>query len=159
MHHLTRRALAAALGATLAIGIWSGVAVAAPAQSATADVTSGPFHIQFTAHRAADAPSGAATGDFNAHFTIGGATLFSVGGPVTCLDVRGNRMGLFYPITRSSPSLFSMLNSGVFIFLTRNASGKPSLVGFLPVPFSSSEFCVPSLTLLPVTSGTATFTS
>src|SRR5438445_145978 len=117
-----------------------------PAQSAVADVMSGPFHIQFVANRAANAPANAATGTFAANNTIGSTTIFSVAGPVTCLDVRGNRMGLFYPITSSTPPFFAQTHGGVFVSLTLNAQGKPIFVGFLPTPTATANNCAPGLT-------------
>ena len=159
MHRLTCRALIVALGATVAVAASSASALATPAQSATADVTSGPFNIRFSAQRPANSPPGAATGDFTAHTALGTVSLFTLHGPITCLDVRGNRLGLFYPITSSTPSLFSMLNGGVFIYLQLDAAGKPQFVGFLPVPFQRTGSCAPGPALLPVTSGTAQFSS
>jgi hypothetical protein len=149
----------AALAVAAVMAVSSSSALAAPAQRAVADVSSGPFNIHFNAQRAAGAPPTAATGTFTANLALGSVSLGSFSGPVTCLDVRGNQAGLFYPITSSSPSLFSMLNSGVFIYIQLDSAGKPQFVGFLPVPFASVSSCAPGLALLPVTSGSATLTS
>jgi hypothetical protein len=159
MSRVKRRVVCAVVAVAAAMGVSTGSALAAPAQSAVADVNSGPFHIQFNAQRAAGAPPTAATGTFTANLSLGSLPLGSFSGPVTCLDVRGSRAGLFYPITSSSPSLFSMLNSGVYIYLQLDSAGKPQFAGFLPVPFASVSSCAPGLTLLPVTSGSATFKS
>lgn len=159
MSRVTRRAVCAAVAVAAASAVSTGSALAAPAQSAVADVSSGPFHIQFSAERPANAPPTAATGTFSANLSLGSLSLGSFSGPVTCLDVRGNTMGLFYPITSSSPSLFSMLNAGVYIYLQLDSAGKPQYAGFLPVPFASVSSCAPGLALLPVTSGTATLKS
>jgi hypothetical protein len=130
---------------------------AAPAQeSVVANVASGPFHIDVTASRAVDAAPDTATGVFTAHFTLGSATVFTLHGPVTCLDVRGGNVGLFYPITSSSPPLFAQLHSGVFIYLYAAKGAIPARVGFLPVTISSTKNCAPGLALLPVTSGSMT---
>jgi hypothetical protein len=149
----------AAAVAGAALGAMSSSASAAPAQTAVADVTSGPFHIQFNAQRPANSPPNAATGNFIAHATVGSLTLMTLQGPVTCLDVRGNRMGLFYPVKSSNPPLFAQLNGGVFVYLTLDNAGKPQFSGFLPVPFTKVSSCAPGLALMPVTSGTATLTS
>jgi hypothetical protein len=132
---------------------------ATAAQSVVADVASGPFSVRIQAQRPADAPPTAATGVFDASGMILGLPLFSLHGPVTCLDVRGNRMGLFYPITASDPPIFAKLGSGVFVYLTLSSSGRPKLLGFVPVPLSHANSCAPGLALFPITSGTATLTS
>jgi hypothetical protein len=129
-----------------------------PAETINANVVSGPASIQVQAQRAANAPPDSATGEFTAHISLGPLKVLTLQGPVTCLDVRGDQAGLFYPITSSSPALFSDLHSGVFIYLSIDASGKPRMEGFLPVPLASTTSCPPGLALLPVTSGTATLT-
>lgn len=133
-------------------------AATSPPEAAVADVMSGPFHVQFAAVRPANAPATAATGTFAASNSIAGVRLFSVAGPVTCLDVRGRRMGLFYPITSSNPPLFAQTHGGVFVTLTLNAAGKPAMLGFQPSPMSHANSCAPGLALFPVTGGTATLT-
>ncbi|MDP9116245.1 MAG: hypothetical protein M3O28_03080 [Actinomycetota bacterium] len=129
------------------------------AQTVLADVSSGPFHITVTARRAPNAAADSATGQFAADVSLAGFRLSSLSGPVTCLDVQGHRAGLFYPITSSSPSLFSHVNSGVFIYFQLSDTGVAQSVGFLPVPIASTRSCAPSLALLPVTSGSVTLTS
>jgi len=131
-------------------------ATVSPPEVAIANVMSGPFHVQFAAFRPANMPPTAATGLFMATNSVAGITLFSVAGPVTCLDVRGNRMGLFYPITASNPPLFAQTHGGVFVTLTVNAAGKPSMLGFQPTPMARTTACPPGLALFPVTGGTAT---
>jgi hypothetical protein len=153
-----RRAIApvvAAIAALAAFGAGS-AAAASPAESATADFTSGPFHVQFNAQRPANAPATAATGTFISH--AGG--LATLQGPVTCLDVRGNRMGLFYPVTSSSPATIMSFFRGVFIYVAvSKVTGKPLQVGFRPTTAATASSCAPSLTLFPITSGTVTLTS
>ncbi len=129
-----------------------------PAETINANFLSGPAGIQVQAQRAANAPPDSATGEFTAHISLGPLNVLTLQGPVTCLDVRGDQAGLFYPITSSSPAVFSDLHSGVFIYLSLSASGKPRMTGFLPVPLASTTSCPPGLALLPVTSGTATLT-
>ena len=155
------RPIAAAIAATavLTAGVLAATPPAAagtPAESVTAAVASGPFAVQIQASRPANAPATAATGTFTAHVALGGLPLFTLHGPVTCLDVRGNRMGLFYPITSSDPSVFAQLGSGVFIYLQVSAAGKPQLLGFVPSPLKRTNSCAPGLALFPITSRTAT---
>lgn len=138
-----------ALVGTAAVSVTAGTAQAAPAQSATADVTSGAFHLKFTAQRAADAPVTAATGTFEAETTAGPLSLMKVAGPVTCLDVRGNTMGLFYPVTKSTPSTLADAKTGIFIYLTVDGAGQATNVGFVPVPYAKTESCAPGATPLP----------
>jgi hypothetical protein len=159
----TRRILAglaavAALATSVSVAAQDASATASPAESVTANLFSGPFHVQIHARRAANAPSSSATGVFSAQFSLGGVQLFSVRGPVTCLDVRGTRMGLFYPITSSSPSVLAQFGSGVFFNLQVSSTGRPMLIGFAPSPSSHATSCPPGLALFPVTSGTATLT-
>jgi hypothetical protein len=126
---------------------------ASPAQMLVADVSSGPFHITVTAARAANAAPDTATGVFTAQ-----TPLFTLHGPVTCLDIRGNSAGLFYPITSSDPPIFSELDSGVFIYFRAAKGRQPALVGFVPVPAHRVTSCRPGGALLPVTSGSLTLT-
>jgi hypothetical protein len=160
MHRTTRRTIAglAALAGALALGTTGAAAQGAPVQKVAADVTSGPFHLTFRATRPAGAPSTSATGTFDAWTSGGATTLMHLQGPVTCLDVRGNRVGLFYPIDRSEPSLFSKLHTGVFIFMTVDGNGHATAVQFLPVPVRKVTGCAPQAALLPA-SGSATLTS
>jgi hypothetical protein len=129
---------------------------AAPAVSVVADVASGPFHIDVTASRTAGGAPDTATGVFTAKFTLGGITLFTLHGPVTCLDVRNGNVGLFYPITSSNPALLAQLHSGVFIYFASAKGALPARAGFLPVPIASTKSCAPGAALLPITSGTLT---
>ena len=137
----------------------AGAATSSPAESIVANVSSGPFHIMVTGSRAANATPDTATGTFTAQVSLGSASLFTLHGPVTCLDVRGNSAGLFYPITSSSPTIFSKIDSGVFIYLRAAGKGLPALVGFVPVPVHRTKTCAPGAALLPVTSGSVSLTS
>ena len=154
----TRKGLLAAFCATAAFGAAAGTAQAASAQSAVGDFVSGPFHAQFHATRAAGAPASSAKGDFTSTSSLGPLALMTVAGPITCLDVVGNRVGLFYPITRSSPTLLSKLGSGVFLYAQVGTGGKPQSVTFAPVPFAKTTSCPPLPGLLPITSGTLSLT-
>lgn len=135
-----------------------GAQAAAPVQRADADVTSGPFHITFHATRRTAAAPSTAQGTFDAFTTVGPWALMHLKGPVTCLDVRGNRVGLFYPIASSSPPLFSMINSGVLISMTVDGKGHATAVQFLPLPVTRVSSCAPLPTLLPA-KGSATLVS
>jgi hypothetical protein len=151
--------LLAAICVTAALGAAAGTAQAAPGQSAVGDFVSGPFHAQFHATRAAGAPATSAKGDFTATSSAGPLALMTVAGPITCLDVVGNRVGLFYPVSRSSPSLLSMLGAGVFLYAQLGPDGKPQSVTFVPVPYAKATSCSPLPALLPINSGTLTLTS
>lgn len=158
----TIRRIAAAI-AVSAVAAVTGTAAAqadTPAQSAVAkSVKSGPFTFDFEAHRAAEAPENAATGTFHAKAKLGGVQLMDLEGPVTCLNVRGNRVGLYYPVAKSTPSLFSMINAGVMIYMTVDGKGQATSMSFLPVPFTSRKNCAPTpANVLPAT-GSATLTS
>jgi hypothetical protein len=88
---------------------------------------------------------------------IGGTTLLTLQGPVTCLDIRGTQLGLFYPVTSSSPSLIGSTFHGVYIYVTDNSAGKAVAVSFVPTIASTASSCAPIPGLFPITSGTATF--
>ncbi|HWE33769.1 MAG TPA: hypothetical protein VG410_09805 [Solirubrobacteraceae bacterium] len=128
-----------------------------PAEHAVADFMSGPFHVQFTASRAANAPADAATGTFVARAAIGSVGLTTLEGPVTCLDIRGVHLGLFYPVTSSDPSFLGKAIHGVYIYVTDNLAGKAESVNFLPTSARTASTCPPVPGIFPITSGTATF--
>jgi hypothetical protein len=149
----------AALAITAAGGAGSAAATISPAESATADFVSGPFHVQFTAQRAANSPPNSATGTFVSHASIGGLNLITLAGPVTCLDIRGGtHLGLFYPVASSSPAFFASFVKGVFIYADVSKTGKPLLVGFEPSFSATTKTCPPLPGLAPITSGTLTMT-
>lgn len=145
------------VAAMLAIGAASTAASAAPVQSVKADVTSGPFRMTINAKRAPGNPVNQATGRFSGRLEIGGVGLSEFSGPVTCLDVRGNQVGLFYPIRSTEPPFVSELPSGVYIYLTVDGAGHAVSAGFLPVPGRKAPSCAPAPTFLPAT-GSATLT-
>lgn len=159
----TARRVGMALATLAATGLVGAAAAdaATPAQSATIkNVTgAGVFTMNFTANRAAEAPQTAATGEFDARTTLGGFRLMDVGGPITCLNVRGNRMGLFYPITRAKPSLLANIASGILIYLTVDGKGNATGVEFLPVPLTKVKSCAPTAGTIIPAKGSATLTS
>lgn len=126
------------------------------AQSASGNFTAGAFAAQFNAARAAGAPQTAATGQFTERNLLGSATVSTVSGPVKCLDVVGNRVGLFYAITSSTPSAIAALHGGVLFSAQFSASGKPESVSFFPEPVQSVSSCAPLPGMFPITSGTLT---
>jgi hypothetical protein len=148
---------AAVLVATGALGAAAPAIAGSPAEHAVADFMSGPFHVQFTADRAANAPADAATGSFVAHTVIGSTTLLTLQGPITCLDIRGTQLGLFYPVASSSPSLIGQVFHGVYIYVTDSSDGKAQSVNFLPTVASTATSCAPLPGIAPITSGFATF--
>ena len=157
---MRKRFVTAGLAAMVATGALV-VAVPAfagsPAESAVADFNSGPFHVEFTASRAANAPADSATGTFVAHLTIGGLTLEQLQGPVTCLDIRGVHLGLFYPVAKSDPPQIASIIHGVYIYVTDNKAGKAESVNFFPTTAKTAKTCPPIPGIAPITSGFATF--
>jgi hypothetical protein len=157
---MSKRLVSAAVTALFATGALAAAAPAlagSPAETAVADFMSGPFHVQFTASRAANAPADSATGTFVAHTVIGNTTLLTLAGPVTCLDIRGDRLGLFYPVASSSPSLIGKLFRGVYIYVTDSKAGKAQFVNFFPTISATAKTCAPLPGIAPITSGFATF--
>jgi predicted lipoprotein with Yx(FWY)xxD motif len=127
-----------------------------PAESVAADFTSGPFHITFNANRAANSPATAATGTFNATTGLGNATLITLAGPVTCLDIVGHDIGLFYAVGKANPEVIYTAVHGVYIYVTDSSAGKPLAVSFVPSLSRTASSCAPIPGLFPITSGTAT---
>ena len=132
----------------------------APAQSASADaVAGGTFHLQFQAYRAAGAAATAASGHFTGTLAPGGVALGNFAGPVTCLTVKGNDIGLFYPIKSSSPPGLQRLGAGVFIYMTVDGKGNAVKSSFKLVPKATTDSCDPmpgTETMSDTGSGTAT---
>jgi predicted lipoprotein with Yx(FWY)xxD motif len=139
---------AVAYGATSAIG-------STPAESVKANFISGPFHITFTANRAADAPATAASGTFHATASAGSTSLLTLAGPVTCLDIVGHEIGLFYAVGSATPSAVYAVIHGVYIYVTDSSAGKPLYVNFVPSTSSTASSCAPIPAVVPITSGTA----
>jgi hypothetical protein len=154
---MPKRLVTAALVTLGALAIAMPASASSPAETATADFMSGPFHVQFTASRAANQPADSATGQFISHGTIGGLTFSTLAGPVTCLDIRGVHLGLFYPVTSANPAFLGQLFHGVYIYVTDNRAGKAEAVSFFPTFASSTKTCAPVPGVFPITSGTATF--
>jgi hypothetical protein len=155
----SRSLVAGALVAGALLGAGSASAsTASPAESISGNFSSGPFTIQISAHRAAGAPATAATGSFTGTLALGSLKVGDFMGPVTCLDVEGNRAGLFYPVTSAYPSVIAAVPFGVLVTVSRTSTGKPQGVTFLPVPVTHVNSCAPLPTLLPITSGTLSFT-
>jgi len=139
---------AAAYGAASAIG-------STPAESVNANFVSGPFHIVFTAERAADTPATAASGTFHATASVGSIGLLTLAGPVTCLDIVGHDIGLFYAVGSADPAAVYDAIHGVYIYVTDSRAGKPEDVNFVPSTSSTASSCAPIPAIVPITSGTA----
>jgi hypothetical protein len=127
-------------------------------ESATGNLTAAVFSVQFSASRAQNSAATSAIGQFTARTMVGSATLMTVSGPVTCLDIVGNRLGLFYPVTSSTPSVLADLHVGVYFYAELGANVKPEAVNFVPVPTAHASSCAPLPDLIPVSSGTLTLT-
>jgi hypothetical protein len=163
MHQRSRRwlgGIAAVLIATAGGGALAvpALAAASPQQSATGDFTAAVFHVDFTASRPAGGAPTSATGTFTAQTSLGSLSLLTVSGPVTCLDVVGDEVGLFYPVANSTPSVFGQLDLGVYFYAKLGANGKPEAANFLPVPTQRVSSCAPLPTLIPASSGTLSLT-
>ncbi len=150
--------LGAAAGLMAATGLWAAAPAVSstPAESVTANFVSGPFHITFTADRAAGTASTAATGAFNATSAVGGVGLVTLAGPVSCLDIVGHDIGLFYAVGASSPAALYDAVHGVYIYVTDSSSGTPQTVSFVPSQSGTAASCAPIPGVIPISSGTAT---
>ncbi|MDQ6746149.1 MAG: hypothetical protein M3Z27_09090 [Actinomycetota bacterium] len=155
----TSRGLLTVLCAVAAGAISAGPAEASGAQSASGNFMSAPFGVVFSAQRAAGAPEISATGTFTATTLAGHTPVMSISGPVSCLAIVGDRLGLFYRVTSSTPTVFSQLGGGVLVYLQRAANGQPAKVSFLPVPVTHVPSCDPTAAVVPIQSGTLTLTS
>lgn len=68
-------------------------------------------------------------------------------GPVTCLDVDGNKVGLFYPMEQSTPSLMSRAGLGVYMNMTLKGNQVKS-ISYSVVPKKRGG-CKPAPTFIP----------
>ena len=86
---------------------------------------------------------------------IGATGVFHFEGPVTCLDIRGNRAGLIYPVTSASGPVGQFVKGlAVYITIVDGGPGKPDKMGFVgPAPLGSLNVCPPLLTFLSSTFG------
>ena len=86
---------------------------------------------------------------------IGTTGVFHFEGPVTCLDIRGNRAGLIYPVTSASGTIGQFVKGlAVYITMIDGGPGKPDKMGFVgPAPLGSLKVCPPLGTFLTATFG------
>lgn len=91
---------------------------------------------------------------------IGAVGVFHFEGPVTCLDVRGNRAGLIYPVTSASGTVGKFVKGlAVYITIVDGGPGHPDKMGFIgPAPLGSLKVCPPLVTFLNSTFGDAVVT-
>ena len=129
------------------------------AQSAVGSFTAGVFSVQFNAQRAAGASMTAATGTFAAQVGVGTANVITLSGPITCLDVVGNHVGLFYPVTSISPSVIGQVVKGIYVSAQLGREGQPLSMVFRPSLITGVSNCAPEPDAIPVTSGTLTLDS
>lgn len=142
MTRTIRRTLATMGVAALTTGA---MATAAQADSASTDkVSSGPVQMNFNATTV-----GGTQGRFNGSMKIGRFGLMDVSGPVTCLDVEGRNVGIFYPITEASPFVLGALKSGVYMNIRTDGRGNAKAVSYSVVPFKKTGGCKPAPALLP----------
>lgn len=119
-------------------------------QRAFADaIAGGGFHLEFEAKRKVNAAPSTAIGSFKGTLELGGQDVGFFKGPVTCLEVKGNDIGLFYPIKESEPAGAEMLGGGVFITVLTDGRGNATAAGFMPVPTDTAESCAPGLAPMP----------
>lgn len=162
MRQISRKATTYALAATTvlagatvasAAGLDSLRSPTTSAQSASGDLsTPGVLtHIVFKAHRAKGADETQATGHFTGRLAVAGSKVLEFGGPITCLYVKGNSVGFFYPVTESDPAFVRSLGAGVFIYVDTDGRGHGTAMNFLPVPAGTTAGCYPLPGLAPVT--------
>jgi predicted lipoprotein with Yx(FWY)xxD motif len=75
---------------------------------------------------------------------------------VTCLDVVGENVGLFYPVGAATPAAIYDVIHGVYIYVTDSSAGKQLAVTFVPSGSASAPSCTPIPGVIPVSSGMAT---
>jgi hypothetical protein len=156
-----RRMFLAAVALVLAL---PGGAAAAPRDSAVGTGENQIGRVSFAAHALPGVPTSA-----SGHFTAKGQLAelpgvtevgpFHFEGPVTCLQVAGNRAGLIYPLKNADPENFE--GSWIYISLEDNgnpASGDPAdKIGFAgPVPGPPPSVCLPTAATADITHGNFT---
>lgn len=134
-----------------------------PQDFAVGTGSSGESRVSFAAH-GGPSPSEPVSGHFTAKgslLEVGGMDIgaFMFEGPVTCLQVTGNRAGLFYPIRNADPKAFE--GSGVFITVEDNGNPSgdtPDRLGFVgPVPLPADPIsCPPGPTPMDLDEGNIT---
>jgi hypothetical protein len=145
--HHQRRATKTRAAATTAAG----------GESVVANYTSASIlDTQFSAQLAPGATPDHATGTFTAQLALANNTVGTLAGPVTCLDVVGSKIGLFYPVTSSTPSALGALIKGVTVSVQLGAKGQPVSFSFQPSLTPTASSCAPLPGLVPVTSGAVT---
>lgn len=103
-------------------------------------------------------PGTAATGWFHASGNLllfGSIGSFDFQGPVTCLDIEGNRAGLIYPITEAQgPIAQYAKGQAIYVTIVDNGPTRPSQIGFIgPAPLNDLTHCPPLATELSATFG------
>lgn len=80
---------------------------------------------------------------------------FHFEGPVTCLDIEGNRAGLIYPVQSATGTLAQHAKGfAIYVTIVDNGPGRPTQVGFVgPAPVNDLHACPPTITFLTGTSG------
>ncbi|HEX4107100.1 MAG TPA: hypothetical protein VHX88_03145 [Solirubrobacteraceae bacterium] len=147
--------------AALAVGaaaVTGSSALASGPVTVRASISSVGFGAQFAAQISPGAPADSARGVFSAQVALGPLPLLGVAGPVTCMQVTKDAVGVFYPIAQSSlPLLAGPPPKGVLFSVDFNAAGRATAVSFLPLPVPQLSSCAPLPGLLPA-SGTVSVT-
>lgn len=140
----TRRTMAVLGVAALSMGAMATTAQAGANDSAKGTVSSPGVEMTFDAKTDAN---GTSSGTFDGAVKIG-TRIMEAKGPVTCLDVEGNKVGFFYPMTESKPSLMSDLKLGVYMNMTTDGNGNAESLSYSVVPKQEGG-CKPAPTFLP----------
>ena len=140
-------------------------AASAPA-SVSADLTTVIGHATLQAQDTTTSP-GPATGYFQVSgfmlpLAVPGltqATKYSLAGPITCLDVQGNKAGFLYPVTQASGPGSVFLGKTLYITVQAATASAPASMGFAgPFPNGLLTSCAPLVTFLTAQAGSATIT-
>lgn len=145
MNRIARTTIAGGAAALAAAAFGPGSAEAGAGDRAEGTVTSPGVEITFDARTDA---AGNPSGTFEGRIKIG-ATLMRAVGPVTCLDVVGNRVGFFYPMAQTSPSLLGRTRIfGVYMNMTTDGRGNARSLSYSVVPKQRGG-CRPAPTFIP----------
>lgn len=146
MTHIARRVIAGIGITAMTMGAAATIAQAGANDSAKGSVKSPGVNITFDAKTDAN---GNSTGTFTGEVRVG-AQIMEAMGPVTCLDVVGNKIGIFYPVTASKPlNLMTAGKSGVYMNITTDGKGNAKSISYSVIPFKQKAGCKPAPTFIP----------
>jgi hypothetical protein len=153
MRNIVRAGLTFVAAGMLVAGVGYGTASASDQDSVTGDGSFALGDFKFHGQNKSD-DQFKSTGDFEAKGPGLAKALIALKGPITCLNVEGNRAGFLYPVEKGSTPF--LLEKEV-VKISLEDGGDTDHIGFEgPFPAAAFDGCAPSVTPFPVNSGNVT---